>query len=119
MITLVKSNPVMDKSFVFSLMIIDYTEKLEELRKYNLARQLFKSGTSIGANIKEGQSPESRADFIHKMKIAYKEAEETEYWLNLCKEAKSYPFEPILLIKLIEIKKLLSSIITSAKNRQK
>lgn len=52
-----------------------------------LGGQLLKSGTSIGANVREAQSCESRADFIHKLKIAHKEAEETEYWFMLCQEA--------------------------------
>ena len=78
------SNPILKLSFDFSLMIVEYCEKLEELKKYNLAMQLFKSGTSIGANAMEAQNGESRADFIHKMKIAAKEAEESQYWLWVC-----------------------------------
>ena len=53
------------------------------MKKYNLANQLFRSGTSIGANVREAQSAESKADFIHKIKISAKEAEEAEYWLLL------------------------------------
>ena len=56
-----------------------------------MANQLFRSGTSIGANVKEAQGAESKGDFRHKGKVAYKEAEETEYWLSLCKHAKNYP----------------------------
>ena len=56
-----------------------------------MANQLFKSGTSIGSNVREAQNAESKADFIHKMKIAAKEADETEYWLGLCNESKNYP----------------------------
>ncbi len=58
-------------------MIVIYTELYENLRKYYLAKQLFKSGTSIGANAMEAQNAESKADFIHKMKISAKEAEES------------------------------------------
>ena len=78
-----KENVILDLSFKFALDIIRFTEDLETLRKYNLANQLFRSGTSIGANIREAQSAESKADFIHKVKIADKEANETEYWLLL------------------------------------
>ena len=67
-----KENAILDLSFKFALEIIKFTENLETLRKYNLANQLFRSGTSIGANIREAQSAESKADFIHKVKIADK-----------------------------------------------
>ena len=66
-------------SFEFTLEIIEYSELLEAHKKYVIARQLLKSGTSIGANIMEAQNAERKADFIHKMKFAAKEADETEY----------------------------------------
>ena len=78
------NNPILKKSFDFSIDIIKYSELLEENKKYILAKQIIRSGTSIGANIKEAQNAESKADFIHKLKIAIKEADETEYWLLLC-----------------------------------
>jgi four helix bundle protein len=62
-------------------MIIEYCELLENNKKYIVSRQLLKSGTSIGANAMEAQNAESRADFIHKIRISAKEAEETQYWL--------------------------------------
>ncbi|HLO56499.1 MAG TPA: four helix bundle protein, partial [Saprospiraceae bacterium] len=86
-----KENAILDLSFKFALEIIKFTENLEALKKYNLANQLFRSGTSIGANIREAQSAESKADFIHKVKIADKEAQETEYWLLLCQHSDNYP----------------------------
>jgi four helix bundle protein len=76
---------------------------MENLKKYNLAKQLFKSGTSIGANVREAQDAESKADFIHKMKIAYKEAEETQYWLSLCKYSSDYPKPEKLLVDIESI----------------
>ena len=69
-------NEIVDVSFEFALLIIEYAELLESNRKFVIANQLLKSGTSIGANIREAQNAESKADFIHKMKIAAKEAEE-------------------------------------------
>jgi four helix bundle protein len=108
-------NIILDKSLEFALEIISFSEILEENRKYVIARQILKSGTSIGANIREAQSCESRADFVHKLKIADKEADETEYWLLLCNKSVSYPSNHDLPPKLLEIKKLLSSIIASAK----
>ncbi len=111
------TNPVLEKSFDFALLIIEFAELLEEGRKYVIARQLLKSGTSMGANIREAQSSESLLDFIHKMKIAAKEADETEYWLLLCMQSKNYPNPIGLLEKNSELMKLLSSIITSSKTK--
>lgn len=110
-----KDNLIVELTFKFALNIIALTELLEEQRKYVLARQLCKSGTSIGANVKEAQGAESKADFIHKLKIAYKEAEETEYWLLLCLHAPNYPNPESLIIDIESIKKVLGKIIYSAK----
>ena len=111
-----KDNVVLDLSFEFALQIIDYTELLEEMRKFVIAKQLLKSGTSIGANINEVQNAESRADFIHKLKISAKEANETDYWLQLCFKAKSYPNPYGLPEKLLSIQKLLLKIISSTRS---
>jgi len=78
-----KKNEILELSFEFAVDIIEFSELLEEHKKYVIARQLLKSGTSVGANIRESQNCESSADFVHKLKIAAKEAEETEYWLLL------------------------------------
>jgi four helix bundle protein len=110
-----KENIVLDITFDFALQIIIYCELLEEKRRFVISHQLLKSGTSIGANIREAQSAESKTDFIHKMKISSKEAEETEYWLLLCKHSKSYPSPDQLLDKIIVIKKILSKIIATSK----
>ena len=109
------ANPVLHHSFNFALAIIRYCEDLEKHKRFILANQLLKSGTSIGANIMEAQNAESKADFIHKMKVAAKEAEETQYWLLLCKYVENYPDCSDLLSKLNEIHKLLGKIIASAK----
>ena len=74
-------NPILKLSFDFSLMVIEYCEQLEVNKKYVLSRQLLRSGTSIGANAMEAQNAESKADFLHKMRVAAKEAEESQYWL--------------------------------------
>lgn len=81
-------NEILDLGIRFSLKIIEFTELLESQRKFVIANQLLKCGTSIGANIFEAQSAESRNDFIHKLKISDKEAKETEYWLLLCELAQ-------------------------------
>ena len=75
---LIENNPILKLTFEFSLMIIEYCEKLEGTRKFVIANQLLKACTSIGANAMEAQNAESKADFIHKMKLAAKEADETE-----------------------------------------
>ena len=109
-----RENIILKKSFDFALLIVEFSEILEGSKKFVIAKQLLKSGTSIGANVREAQSCESRADFIHKMKIAQKEAEETEYWLLLCKHSKNYPFKENLMEPIKEILKLLNSIIHTA-----
>ena len=105
----------MNLSFEFAIEIIAFCDLLEEKRKYNMANQLFKSGTSIHANVKEAQNAESQQDFIHKFKIAAKEAEETKYWLLLCSKSNQYPTPGDLLIKLDSILRLLSKIISTSK----
>jgi four helix bundle protein len=74
-----RENIIVTKTVDFSLEIITFCEVLESNRKFVISNQLLKSGTSIGANVHEAQNAESRADFIHKMKIAAKEVEETKY----------------------------------------
>jgi four helix bundle protein len=112
-----KKNEILELSFEFALQIITYCDVLEENKKYVIARQLMKSGTSIGANIREAQNAESNQDFIHKLKIAAKEADETEYWLQLCEKSKNYPSPDRLFKFLLSIRKLLNSIITTMKNK--
>jgi four helix bundle protein len=110
-----KNNLILLKSFEFAKKVVQYTEKLEENRKYVIANQLLKSGTSIGANIKEAQNAESKADFIHKMKIAMKEADETEFWLFLCNELENYPNSEELLSEVFDILKITNKIISTTK----
>lgn len=113
-----KENLIVNKTFNYALEIIDYAEKLSVLRKYEMAKQLFKSGTSIGANTCEAQNAESPADFIHKFKIAAKEADETEYWIQLCNASKHYPStSPFLVSELKSIIRIISKIISSTKKR--
>ena len=113
-----KDNIIVQKTFNFSLEIILFTELLRKEHKFELASQLFRSGTSIGANVKEAQNAESKADFIHKFKIAAKEADETTYWLELCLKSEILPSPKIDLLEEIKtITKILSKIISSTKKR--
>ncbi len=114
-----KDNAILRLSFEFAVSIVEFSEILEEKRKYVIAKQIIRSGTSIGANIKEAQNAESKADFIHKLKIALKEADETEYWLFLCEAIESYPNCQEQINELQPILKLLNKIISSSKKNIK
>ena len=106
---------IVELTFDFALRVIQYVELLEGAKKYVIARQLLKSGTSIGANVREAQNAESKVDFIHKMKIVAKEADETEYWLLLCSKVEQYPDCTELLNSISSVIKILSKIISSSK----
>ena len=113
-----EKNLIVDLTFEFSLLIIKYTEELESLKKYRMAWQLFDAGTSIGANVNESQNAESKADFIHKLKIAAKEGSESLYWLRLCRDSINYPDCSELLERVIVINKILSKIIATTRNNK-
>lgn len=81
-----------------------------------MSHQLFKSGTSIHAQVREAQHPESSADFVHKLKLGAKEASESEGWLLLCKYSRNYPDPDHLLARLPSIQRLLTSSINTSKN---
>lgn len=108
---------ILGRTFRFSLHIIEYCNILENNKQHNMAYQLFKSGTSIGANVAEAQNAESKPYFIHKMKIASKEAGETAYWLQLCKQSPHYPECDDLLKEMKPIILIISKIILTSKSR--
>ncbi len=114
---LIENNLILKASINFSLQVIDYCELLNEQKKYIISKQLLRSATSIGANIMEAQNSESKADFIHKMKVSAKEADETQYWLILCSSASLYPNCDYLKSKLEEIQKILNAILRKAKRK--
>jgi four helix bundle protein len=93
-----KENLIVTLTFQFALDIIKFEQELESEYKYVIAKQILKSGTSIGANVREAQNAESKSDFIHKLKIAAKETDETEW-------------EKVKIIN-----KVLSKIISSSKS---
>lgn len=108
-----------NKSFLFAVRIIKLHEYLTNKKKeYVLSKQILRSGTAIGALIRESQNAESKADFIHKLGIAQKECDETIYWLELLKETnylKIKEFESINKEATELLKMIRSSIITSKK----
>ena len=113
-----KENPIVDKSFLFAIEIVEFCDLLYENKKYVIGQQLLKAGTSIGANIREAQNAESKVDFIHKMKIAAKEADETEYWLQLCNNSPYLKTpDDSLISNLKNIVLILSKIISTSKQK--
>jgi len=111
-----KDNIILKLTFEFAVSVVLFSELLDKKSKYVIAKQILRSGTSIGANVKEAQNAESKKDFIHKLKIALKEADELEYWLYICNEIDTYENADDLIEKLIPIKKILNSIISKSKN---
>ena len=117
-----KENIVMDKSYAFALRIIKlYKYLLTDKKEYVLSKQMLRSGTAIGALIKEGEHAQSKADFINKMSIALKEANETSYWIQLLKDSEYIsPSEfNSIFSDSEEIVKLLVSIVKSSKKSLK
>jgi four helix bundle protein len=109
----VKENVIMQKSFAFSVRIMNLQKYLSKKQgEYVVSRQICKSGTSIGANVAEAQRAQSTADFVSKMKIALKEANETQYWLKLLYETKYLSDREYVSLHsdLLEILKILTAI---------
>jgi four helix bundle protein len=115
-----KENIIKSKSFAFALNIVKLYQYLTDSKKeYILSKQLLRSGTAIGAMVREAEHAESKADFIHKLSIGLKEANETEYWLDLLQQS-GYLDENSFDSCKIEIKdllRLLISIIKSSKQK--
>ena len=112
-----EKNLIVELTFEFALKVIKYVGLLEKERRFVMATQLLKAGTSIGANVREAQNAESKIDFIHKMKIAAKEADETEYWPLLCDKSEGFPDCKILLTECSSIIRVLSKIIGTSKSK--
>ena len=110
-----KKDLLREKSFAFALRIIKLSQYLQKVHKeYILSKQIMRSGTSIGALIREAQYAQSKADFLHKLTIALKEANETEYWLLLLNQS-GYLDNKMLQSIQPEIDELLKLLISSTK----
>ena len=108
-----KENIIKSKSFAFSVRIVNLHRHLSQSKnEYVISKQIYKSGTSIGANVAEAQRAQSTADFVSKMKIALKEANETQYWLQLLHETQYLTDVEFNSIHgdLVEILKILTAI---------
>lgn len=102
-------------TFLLAKSMVEHCNLLDAKQKWAISKQLIRSGTSVGANSREAQNAESKKDFIHKLKIALKEAEKTEYWLMLCNSLNDYPKPQELLTQINEVIRLLTKIIGSAR----
>ena len=112
-----QDNIIVEKTFQFSVKILKFSPTLQDLKQFVLSNQLLRSGMSIGAYTREAQNAESKADFIHKFKIAAKEADETEYWLLLANEIAKDRLIQQLLDDLKIIQKIITKIIATTKNQ--
>ena len=114
-----KENVVRTKSFAFALRIVKLAKYLQgEKKEFVLSKQVLRSGTAIGALIREADHAQSRADFINKMNIALKEANETDYWLDLLHQSDYISQESYESIhpEIQELLKLLVSIVKTTKS---
>ncbi len=115
-------NIIQEKSFAFALDIIGLSKFMQkEKKEFVMSKQVLRSGTAIGALVREAEHAESKADFIHKMNIALKEANETDYWIELLHQSNEIKNEMYHSIqpKIEEIIKLLVSIVKTSKMKYK
>lgn len=113
-------NVLSEKSYKFAIRIVNLTKYLQENKEYILSKQLLRSGTAIGALINESVYAQSKADFINKLSIALKEANETQYWLNLLKDTDYINLKMFKSIEpeIIELIKILTASINTSKKEQ-
>jgi four helix bundle protein len=108
-----------DKSYLFAIRIVKLSQYLQtEKKEFVLSKQVLRSGTSIGALIREAEFGQSKPDFINKLNIALKEANETEYWISLLKDTgflDEVKYKSLVDDSTELIKMLISSIKTSKK----
>ena len=117
-----KNNPIKEKSFDFAIRIVNlYRFLITEKKEYVMSKQLLKSGTSVGALVREAEHGESKADFIHKLAIAQKECNESLFWLELLERTEYITSEQFnsLFEDAVEIMKLTTSIILTTKKNLK
>ena len=114
-----KKNVIKEKSFEFARQIVFLYKHLAENKKeFVMSRQMLRSGTAVGALVREAQNAESKADFIHKLGIAQKECDETIYWLELLNSTQFLTEEEFIKInnEAVENLKIIKRVIISTKN---
>lgn len=115
-----KENVLLTKSFAFAIRVVKlYQYLVSEKKEYVLSKQLLRSGTAVGALVREAQNAESKADFIHKLGIAQKECDETSYWLELLKETEYLSNDEFDSINgnAVELLKIIRSSILTIKQK--
>lgn len=113
------SSALLEKSKAFALTIIKVCNEIKKSKRESvLSNQLIRSGTSVGANIREAFYAHSKADFIAKLQIALKECSESEYWLELLIES-GYWNDTSILEQCREVKRILIASVNTAKSSQK
>jgi four helix bundle protein len=115
-----RPNVIRDKSFAFAIRIVKLYKFLVENKEFVLSKQLLRSGTAIGALVREAEHAESTADFIHKMAIAQKEANETDYWIELLYQSEYFDILHYnsIVLDIKELNKILASIIITSKEKK-
>lgn len=111
--------PIVNKSFELGVLIIKLYQELNERHLWDIARQVLRSGTSVGANVNEAQAAESTKDFIHKLSISLKESKELSYWLELLIASNILEEKDIKEIIDLnnELHKMISSAILTSKKK--
>ena len=112
-------NIIKTKSYAFAVRVVNLYKYLSiEKKEFVMSKQLLKAGTSVGALVMEAENAESKKDFIHKLSISQKEANETNYWLSLLKDTDYISTSEFASLEndCIELQKLLTSILKTAKN---
>ena len=112
---------VKERSYEFALRIVPLAHWLRERKEYELASQVLRAGTSIGANVEEALAGVSRADFVAKMAIASKEARETHYWLRLLRDSKTVPDDRVvpLLDEAEQLVRIMTAIVKTSQTNSK
>jgi four helix bundle protein len=114
-----KDNPLKDKSYQFAIRIVKLSQFLQQDKKeFVLSRQVLRSGTSVGALIREAEFGQSRADFANKMNISLKEANETEYWLSLLKDTNFISENQFASLQS-DCKELIAMLVSTVKTAKK
>ncbi len=110
-----KDDPLKDKSYQFAIRIVRLSQFLQrDKNEYVLSKQVLRSGTAIGALIREAEFGQSKADFVNKMSISLKEANETEYWLSLLKDTDFISEHQFMTLQS-DCKELIAMLVATVK----